>query len=815
MSQQPDIRVRLAPEGVREVVEALKRVQREGDDAARRGAGGVDTLTASVGAFKRLLPTIGLAAATAAIVGYGRAAINTADEMGKMAQRAGTTAESMSVLSNESRTADVSTEQLQGGLVRLVNSMRELREGQGESVEGFRRIGITARDIEGLDTAQVFALIASRLRGITNETERSEIALQIFGRRMGAQLVPLLNQLGEKGFAAALAEAQKFGVFISTDLAKQSELFNDNLTRIQQRQRGLAIALAGDLLHSLNEVTAAILEAANESDLLTTIWVALGGFGALLFRQTEMQKARDELTGLETALKNTRNSIANQEGFTPLFEFEKGIQQRVLRDLKKTLAEQEQAVKASKERLDNLTKTQPKPGAGGTDTGDLDGATKKALDVRQKIAEIAKKIDLDELKTVGEIARQRQDASGRIIAAERAVLDAKAAVNAETVEGQKRIDAAERELVAARLANINAAYDSELRLVRIREDALKQAAKREGLNKADEIRVIDGIIRQSHEQELALARIRQAALTQLLNDRLARERQARQQIVALDKEIADSLKSSAQVRREMALAGLSAEEQLSFRRREAVEVESKLQEAAIRGNTEEAKKQHAELVRLAQELGSAGGGRQFLDRADELLKLAADAAKLNLGRVADEAKRGAQEITQMLNPLEERIAQIQRQLVDVKVGLNQEALQAMIGEIQAELAKKVFQIGVQPVVNRADGGSIPALASGGRVPGYSPSARADNILMWGTAGEFMQPVRAVNYYGADFMESIRRMELPRFADGGLVGGGASAAGGGDVVNVNLNIGGRTVHMRSEREQVQALVDALAEVGRGT
>lgn len=815
MAQSPDIRVRLAPEGVREVVEALKRVQREGDDAARRGAGGVDALTASVGAFKRLLPTIGLAAATAAIVGYGRATINTADEMGKMAQRAGTTAESMSVLSNESRTADVSTEQLQGGLVRLVNSMRELREGQGESVEGFKRIGITARDIEGLDTAQVFALIATRLRSITNETERSEIALQIFGRRMGAQLVPLLNQLGEKGFAAATAEAQKFGVFISTDLAKQAELFNDNLTRIQQKQRGLAISLAGDLLPKLNDITGAIIEAANESGTLTAIWVALGGVAHFAFGVNEIKEARREIRELEQTVARTRAMLEKGETPIPFSPFSLRFNDDALASLRKNLDLQEKELKAARERLDNLTKAD-KTKPGGADAGGIDVAAKKALDVRQKIAEIAKKIDLDELKIVGEVAKQRQDAAGRIILAERAVLDAKAAVNAETVEGQKRIDAAERELVAARLANINAAYDSELRLVRIREDALKQAAKREGLSKADEIRVIDGIIRQSHEQELALARTRQAALTQLLNDRLARERQARQQIVALDKEIADSLRSSAQVRRDMALAGLSAEEQLSFRRREAVEVEAKLQEAAIRGNTEEARKQHAELVRLAQELGSAGGGRQFLDRADELLKLAADAAKLNLSRVADEAKRGAQEITRMLNPLEERIAQIQRQLVDVKVGLNQEALQAMIREIQDELAKKTFQIGVQPLVGRADGGSIPALASGGRVPGRSPSPRADNILMWGTAGEFMQPVRAVKYYGTDFMESIRRMELPRFADGGMVGGGAFGAGsGGDVVNVNLSIGGRSARLMGEREQVQALVDALAEVGRGT
>ena len=89
----------------------------------------------------------------------------------------------------------------------------------------------------------------------------------------------------------------------------------------------------------------------------------------------------------------------------------------------------------------------------------------------------------------------------------------------------------------------------------------------------------------------------------------------------------------------------------------------------------------------------------------------------------------------------------------------------------------------------AGGGQVPAqaLASGGLVGGWSPSPTADNIPIWGTAREFMQPVRAVDYYGVNFMERIRRLQFPRNIAHALAGGtvprvpsGYRLAAGGQV-----------------------------------
>lgn len=60
------------------------------------------------------------------------------------------------------------------------------------------------------------------------------------------------------------------------------------------------------------------------------------------------------------------------------------------------------------------------------------------------------------------------------------------------------------------------------------------------------------------------------------------------------------------------------------------------------------------------------------------------------------------------------------------------------------------------------------LAAGGKVPGYSPNDRADNIPAMLTANEWVQPVAAVKHYGTDFMEAVRTRRFPKFAEGGPV-----------------------------------------------
>lgn len=129
-----------------------------------------------------------------------------------------------------------------------------------------------------------------------------------------------------------------------------------------------------------------------------------------------------------------------------------------------------------------------------------------------------------------------------------------------------------------------------------------------------------------------------------------------------------------------------------------------------------------------------------------------------------------------------------------------------------------------------DGGALPRRAGGGgfrdvpRAAGKLDGAggkRQDNLLFWGSRGEFMQPAAAVDLYGIEFMEAIRTRRLPKFAEGGALGGMPPSGGGvfpGPAPQITfIDQSGRGVDVRTEerveggqRQMRFVLSDAVAD-----
>jgi TP901 family phage tail tape measure protein len=100
-----------------------------------------------------------------------------------------------------------------------------------------------------------------------------------------------------------------------------------------------------------------------------------------------------------------------------------------------------------------------------------------------------------------------------------------------------------------------------------------------------------------------------------------------------------------------------------------------------------------------------------------------------------------------------------------------DAFRNMASQILASLAQMIMKQMLYNMVVMAgkatgffaDGGLVggKGYAEGGAITGYSPNPRADNIPIMATAGEYMQPVKAVDYYGLGFMQDIRDLRFPR------------------------------------------------------
>lgn len=854
----PDIRVRLAPEGAEEVIAALRKVQREGVVLGKSGAGGINAITGALSHLKTLLPALGFAGAVAGVVALGRGALNTADELGKMAQRVGTTSEQLSVLDFAAATADVSREQLQKGLIALANNLQKLKGGTIEQIDAFDRLGLSADDFAGKDTVQAFDLVAQRISKIESSITKTQIASDIFGARLGGPFITLLNDVGTKGFSKIREEAEKMGLIFSTDLTKAAERANDSMTLVGKQAQGLATQFVSGFAPSIESSMGLFRKAMEQDgvDAMENFGRAAGDvFSGLvkwfLIAMTAAKGFADLILAKAGRMKETLVDVAKQAGaggaagavvggaagsvipgvgtaFGAGAGAIAGAGAGALRALSTPNAQEEidiidktrVAIAELLEEVDPTKITARAKAMRQLLSGEGSDA-QAGLDQKQKIAALEKQLGADQLKQLTALAKQRQELGDQEEASARKRLEAKLAGNADEIANAKALEEFDFASLKRRTAAAAAAFKIDNDIARLREEGLKAIATRQEEDERIRAKLITGITQEANQARLASARTYYTTLHQLEAEYLKRAQDARAKIVQADKNLADATRAIADARSDIQRSGLTAEQQQGLLIADARRKEDELLAEAQRGNQELALKRAAELVQLSKQIASGGDqgvAFRFLDRADEFTQLATAVQKMDLGKTAQEADKGAEAIKKQLDAMKAQLEEFQKAAsVEVKVRVSEASLKDLDTSIRDALGRTPFQIAVTPVVGSfARGGAVPGLASGGAVPGISPTRYADNIPILATAGEYMQPVRAVQHYGVDFMEAIRKMELPRFAEGGMVGGASSGTGsGGDHQTFTLKVGrGSAGPFTGSREQIRALVDGLRELESG-
>lgn len=236
-----------------DIGKAAQQLQRIAVDAAKVGA----AIGAAMGAG---------AVATAAMV---KQAIDSADAMGKAATAAGIGVEEFSALGYAAELAALNQEQLSAGMIKLAKNMSEAAGGSGDAAAAFKAMGISVKDADGSlkSQTQVLAEVADKMAGYEDGAAKTTLAAQIFGKAVGPQMLPLLND-GAAGIAKLTEEAAKFGLVIGTDVANQAAAFNDNLSRIEAVRQGLVNGIMRELLPTLSNLSTQLVDSAKSSGLL-------------------------------------------------------------------------------------------------------------------------------------------------------------------------------------------------------------------------------------------------------------------------------------------------------------------------------------------------------------------------------------------------------------------------------------------------------------------------------------------------------------------------------------------------------------------
>jgi tape measure domain-containing protein len=221
-----------------------------------------------------------------------------------------------------------------------------------------------------------------------------------------------------------------------------------------------------------------------------------------------------------------------------------------------------------------------------------------------------------------------------------------------------------------------------------------------------------------------------------------------------------------------ALASLNGAGQAEGSFSQVTALKAGARQALQRGDVEEAKRQAQAAVEILQQLAEAGENTYgFAGIMKELQAIEESADQRNI----DEAQAKLEKAQETAAATKAALAELK----DIKVAptLDAEAQQKLLNDLAA-LAKQagvLLTVPVTPVVAPEAGTvdpSLPAAATGGilRGPGTGTS---DSILARLSNGEGIINARAVQHYGAGMVHQLNRLQVPRFATGGVLGGGLS------------------------------------------
>ncbi|MGE5528759.1 MAG: phage tail tape measure protein [Patescibacteria group bacterium] len=176
------------------------------------------------------------------------ATTKSAEEIDLLSKRTGVSREELQGLAYAAQQEGTDIQSLGTALARLSQNMYDASQGTGEARKAFKDFGIVVTDGQGRlrSSADVLMDLADRMRGMTNETEMSALAMKVLGR--GAQdLVPFLR-MGRAEIERLIEEARRLGYVIGEEATKQLEALGDELDAIKIGFAGFGRQISADLV---------------------------------------------------------------------------------------------------------------------------------------------------------------------------------------------------------------------------------------------------------------------------------------------------------------------------------------------------------------------------------------------------------------------------------------------------------------------------------------------------------------------------------------------------------------------------------------
>lgn len=155
---------------------------------------------------------------------------------------AGVAARAMQIMSAEARQTGEALDPLNTRLGRILGTLRE-------------------SDGQLMNTSQILDLARQKIQGASSATEQLQLAQQIFGTRMGGQLLPMLKLTNEEWEKQKASVEESLGPV--DEASEQALAYKQATEELEQKLKGLQITIGNNVLPSVIKLTEAMSKAAS------------------------------------------------------------------------------------------------------------------------------------------------------------------------------------------------------------------------------------------------------------------------------------------------------------------------------------------------------------------------------------------------------------------------------------------------------------------------------------------------------------------------------------------------------------------------
>ncbi|WP_251612894.1 phage tail tape measure protein [Senimuribacter intestinalis] len=172
-----------------------------------------------------------------------------ADTVDKMSQKIGISRKAYQELDFVTSQCGASITSMKAGMKTLTNNMQSAADGSDAAQEMFDKLGLSIYDSNGNLKSQEKMMWESfsALQGMSNQTEKAALAVDLFGGRVGSDLMPMLN-----GAAGSIEEMRKkandLGLIMEDSTVDSGVALTDTLDQLDRSANGVKYTIAGALL---------------------------------------------------------------------------------------------------------------------------------------------------------------------------------------------------------------------------------------------------------------------------------------------------------------------------------------------------------------------------------------------------------------------------------------------------------------------------------------------------------------------------------------------------------------------------------------